>query len=121
MYNRAFGQRRPPIIPDNYSGVAFDGPPPPPDDGKEPVAIVPGLPAPPPPAPPPSDSCCGTCKDPPSKSEPKPCQCAPDINSQPALLGIGEQDLLIIALILLISRGNDVDGVLPYLVLLLFC
>lgn len=120
MYNRAFGQRRPPIIPDNYSGVAFGAPPPPPEDEKEPVAIVPGLPAPPPPAPP-SDGCCDTCNDSPPKREPKPCQCPPDIGSQLPILGIGEQDLLIIILILLISQGDDVDGVLPYLVLLLFC
>ncbi len=147
MYNRSYGQRRPPRIPQNYSGNAFSPsgsvqipqshpqpttPPPPPEPDEircndacerspSPQGGMFALPPAPSPLPPEND--CGGCKD----AVREPCECREEQKPKPHSLfpnGIGDEEMLILGLILLLSQGGgecDAGEVIPFLVLLLFC
>ena len=136
MYNRSYGQRRPPTIPQNYSGNAFYRVPPEqlrPDP--PPVCESECEPKPDAPSPPPCEqecvekTACGCEKE--------GCDCRPDSfekphGSLPSLpffggrgklfpRGIGGEELLILALILITSSSDESNDLLFFLVLLLFC
>ena len=147
MYNRSYGQRRPPRIPQNYSGNAFSpsgsvqipqshpqpptpSPPPEPDEircndtcerSPSPQGGMFALPPAPSPLPPEDD--CGGCEGAVRES----CECREEPKPKPHALfpnGIGDEEMLILGLILLLSQGGgecDAGEVIPFLVLLLFC
>lgn len=136
MYNRSYGQRRPPRIPQNYVGNAFDPPqsvqitPSEPEESErlqpkeETATTQSGLFALP--APPQKEECeseekvgqgaCKTCEKPCEEHKRKPHSLFP--------AGVGDEELLILGLILLLSHGGgtcDAGEVIPFLMLLLFC
>lgn len=137
MYNRSYGQRRPPRIPQNYAGNAFgpqgsvplpqphipeDPPKESPADpssagSSEPQGSIFALPAPPMQAP---DEAFRTEEDP-LREKVESQKPAPHPLLQKSL---GDEELLILALILLLSQGGgsgDAGEVIPFLILLLFC
>ncbi len=131
MYNRSHGRRRPPTVPQNYSGNAFYRIPyeeKPPTEAEcreipsrpEPCETEPG---------------CPVCDE--QKCE-RECECEkkhppllPPSDPQKLSLpffggklfphGIGNEELLILALILITSGNEDCTELLLCLVLLLFC
>ncbi len=122
MYNRQHGQRRPPTIPQNYSGNAFYRVP---YTEPEPVIEPPALPIllaePEPIVEPPVE--CEFCENTASPVEtPEPTK-PPLLNLGGKLFprGLGNEELLIIALILMASQSEDGNEILFYLILLLFC
>jgi hypothetical protein len=137
MYNRSYGQRRPPTIPQNYSGNAFYRVP---ENERRPDP-------PPPPTPPPCDceECAQVCECENScechgkedcKCEKECCTCQTNEHEKPAESnrptlpflggklfprGIGGEELLILALILVASSGEQDNDLIFFLILLLFC
>lgn len=130
MYNRAYGQRRPPTLPQNYSGNAFYRVPP------EQLR----------PDPPPEDD--NRCECEPERQceqeqpsvdcscEKECCECRHDECEKGKSLsglpffknrgrlfprGIGTEELLILALILITSSGDENNDLFFFLILLLFC
>lgn len=132
MYNRSHGRRRPPIVPQNYSGNAFYRIP---YEEKPPTEAECREIPDPPPVPCEPERECPVCDG-------KPCECEcerekerppilPPLHSQKPSLpflggklfphGIGNEELLILALILITSGNEDCTDLLLCLVLLLFC
>ena len=124
MYNRSHGRRRPPTIPQNYSGNAFyripyEEKPPTETECRE---------LPPEPEPcvsececPSQDECSDECKckitEPPHEARPS----LPFLGGKLFPHGIGNEELLILALILITAGNEDCTDLLLCLVLLLFC
>ncbi len=120
MYNRQHGQRRPPTVPQNYSGNAFYRVPySEPEPAEEPLPM---------PEPEPVEAVfdaseceeCGTC--PPHDGPQAPSSSLPfNLGGKLFPRGLGSEELLILALILMTSQSEDGNEILFYLILLLFC
>ncbi len=113
MYNRQHGQRRPPAVPQNYSGNAFYRVP-----YTEPEPELEPLPVPEPELADVQD-----LEAAPIPSEPVVPEKAPLFNIGGKLFprGLGNEELLILALILMTSQGENGNEILLYLIFLLFC
>ena len=130
MYNRSYRQRRPPTIPINYSGNAFSRTPP--EKGNFDVMPIPS---------PPmievtpteceekhADKCEKECDD--HNEKPSECGNREDSAKHNFLSGlfggklfprgIGSEELLLLALIILVSQSGEADDLLIYLAILLF-
>ena len=119
MYNRSHGRRRPPTVPQNYSGNAFYRVP-----YEEKV---------------PSEAECPETPKEPCTFECDPSECECEKDKVPQILkpqskdllpilggklfphGIGNEELLILALILITAGNEECTDLLLCLVLLLFC
>lgn len=119
MYNRQYGQRRPPNPPQNYSGNAFyrvpqvELPPPPPQEEAPELPLI--------------------VEDEPIVHDKEDERSAPSTHEQPQRSplplfggklfprGLGSEELLILALILMTAQSEDQNDILLYLILLLFC
>lgn len=126
MYNRSYGQRRPPRIPQNYAGNAFgtqeSAQPPRSDadeDGCEGVREGQAEPARENSVPP------EACRKNEKAEDREPCGCRTEPESHaPVPKGKADDELLLLALILLLTQGGgerDAGEAVPLLVLLLFC
>ena len=119
MYNRSYRQRRPPTVPINYSGNAFERGAP--ERGNFDV-----MPIPVPPIVEASfeespredikeEKRCETCE----KKEEKPNFLSGLFGGKLFPRGIGNEELLLLALILLVAQSGEADELLIYLVILL--
>lgn len=114
MYNRAYGQRRPPHLPENYSGNAFYRVPIEKEEDKKETCQLPE-----------EAPCCEPpcADDPPSeKREETKGGLLPAISGRLFPRGLGGEELLILALILITSQseGEKDSDLAPLLLLLLF-
>ena len=124
MYNRSYRQRRPPTVPINYSGNTFERFPP--EKGNFDVMPIPPIECE---TVSPTPSCNDICE----VEREKPSECEKhggrDQNPQNFLSGlfggklfprgIGNEELLLLALILLVAQSGEADELLIYLVILL--
>ena len=124
MYNRSHGRRRPPVVPGNYSGNAFYRVP---YEEKPPISVEP------------VEECevrpscedieCECFEECEREKEEKHCDVKPihEKSTLPFLSGklfphgLGNEELLILALILITAGNEDCTDLLLCLVLLLFC
>lgn len=122
MYNRQYGQRRPPSPPQNYSGNAFYRVPPseisvsPLDEPNEVIQQT-------------NDIAFAVQEE--ERHDQRDIESPPEIPSAKHSLpmfggklfprGLGSEELLILALILMTSQSEDQNDILLYLILLLFC
>ena len=120
MYNRSYRQRRPPTVPINYSGNAFERGAP--ERGNFDVMPIP--------APPIIEASFEESPHEDIKEEKRPETCEKK-EEKPNFLsglfggklfprGIGSEELLLLALIILVSQSGEADDLLIYLVVLLF-